>query len=132
MSCWMSCWIWCVLHNATVFRCINLISILFIIDRGSWRQTCQVSRFNRETHDFWCFLTISRLSPQISRFSELMKSSKSAKSSYNKAHSSKETSHFISVLIMRLWLRNVQRQNFVCVMFVLQSKRRVLLSLLSC
>ena len=91
-------------------------------------QTCQVSRFNRETHDFWCFLTISRLSPQISRFSELMKSSKSATSSYNKAHSSKETSHFISVLIMR----NVQRQNFVCVMFVLQSKRRVLLSLLSC
>jgi hypothetical protein len=73
--------------------------------------------------------TISRLSPQISRFLELLKSSKSATSSYGKAHSSKETSHFIySVLIMR----NVQRQNFVCVMFVLQSKRRVLLSLLSC
>ena len=91
-------------------------------------QTCQVSQFNRETHDFLCFLTISRLSPQISRFSELMKLSKSATSSYNKAHSSKETSHFISILIMH----NVQRQNFVCVMFELQSKRRVLLSLLSC
>jgi hypothetical protein len=82
-------------------------------------QTCQVSRFNRETHDFWCFLTISRLSPQISRFSEFMKSSKSATSSYNKAHSSK-------------LMLNVQRQNFVCVMFVLQSKKRVLLSLLFC
>jgi hypothetical protein len=34
-------------------------------------QTCQVSRFNRETHDFLCFLTILRLSPQISRFSDL-------------------------------------------------------------
>jgi hypothetical protein len=54
-----------------------------------------------KSHDFWCFLTISRLSPQISRFSELMKSSKSATSSYNKAYSSKETSYFISVLIMR-------------------------------
>ena len=60
---------------ATVYYIWNLIL-----------QTCQVSRFNRETHGFLCFLTISRLSPQISQFSELMKSSKSATSSYNKAH----------------------------------------------
>jgi hypothetical protein len=37
--------------------------------QGYYKQICQVSRFNRETHNFLCFLTISRLSPQISRFS---------------------------------------------------------------
>jgi hypothetical protein len=38
-------------------------------DTSNLVQTCQVSQFNRETHDFLCFLTISQLSPQISRFS---------------------------------------------------------------
>jgi hypothetical protein len=28
------------------------------------KQTCQVSQFNHETHNFLCFLTIIRLSPQ--------------------------------------------------------------------
>ena len=79
-------------------------------------------------YELKCYKMHSYSRPAKSRFSELMKSLKSATSSYNKAHSSKETSQFISVLIMR----NVQRQNFVCVMFVLQSKRCVLLSLLSC
>jgi hypothetical protein len=78
-----------------------MIFRLYIMAGAGLSQTYQFSRFNRETHDFLCFLTISRLSPQISRFSELMKSSKSATSSCNKAHSSKETSHFISALIMR-------------------------------
>ncbi len=36
---------------------------------GRKNQTCQVSRSYRETHDFLLFLTISRLSTEISRFS---------------------------------------------------------------
>jgi hypothetical protein len=48
----------CLVHWFTIFT-----------QYDDWWQTCQVSRFNGETHDFWCFLTISWLSPQISRFS---------------------------------------------------------------
>ena len=47
------------------------ICIIYIVIslRKCMVQTCQVSRSHRETHDFLCFLTISRLSTEISRFS---------------------------------------------------------------
>jgi hypothetical protein len=91
-------------------------------------QTCQVSRFNRETHDFWCFLTISRLSPEISRF--LAKSQLKPQVIPNTRGKTKYA--IISCVVRALVMYKLQCQNFVCVKFVLESKRRVLLNLLSC